>query len=122
MSNDGCGYDGGKGGKGGGKGRLGVRRMSWKIERMRREKKEMLFNYLIHISKAAPALADVSIFELYTLYIFMCPSRIYYMYSGGRDRDQKKCHVRTPCNTESKSDSKQRDQNSGSGGRVKRSF
>lgn len=43
MSNDGCGYDGGKGGKGGGKGRLGVRRMSWKIERMRREKKEMLF-------------------------------------------------------------------------------
>lgn len=42
MSNDGFGDDGGKGGKG----RLGVRRMRWKIERRRREKKEMLlFSY-----------------------------------------------------------------------------
>lgn len=58
MSNDRCGDDGGKGGKRGGKGRLGVRRMRWKIERRRREKKDMLIiNYLIRISKAAPALA-----------------------------------------------------------------
>lgn len=46
MSNDGFGDDGGKGGKGGGKGRLGVRSMRWKIERRRREKKDMLlFSY-----------------------------------------------------------------------------
>lgn len=70
MSNDGCGDDGGKGGKGGGKGRLGVRRTRWKIERRRREKKDMLFNYLIHISKAAPALAVVQ-FSSYIYLIHM---------------------------------------------------
>lgn len=76
MSNDGCGYDGGKGGKGGGKGRLGVRRMRWKIERMRREKKEMLFNYLIHISKAAPALAVVQ-FSNYIPYTYSYVPPVY---------------------------------------------
>lgn len=52
MSSDGCGDDGGKGGKGGGKGRLGVRRMRWKIERRRREKKDMLLSHTKHISTA----------------------------------------------------------------------
>lgn len=73
MSNDGCGDDGGKGGKGGGKGRLGVRRMRWKIERRRREKKDMLFNYLIHISKTAPALAVVQ----FSNYIYLIHIHVY---------------------------------------------
>lgn len=91
MSNDGCGDDGGKGGKGGGKGRLGVRRTRWKIERRRREKKDMLFNYFIHISKAAPALVVVQFPSyLYLIHMHVC---LPYMFSGGEDwgkeRDRK---------------------------------
>lgn len=88
MTNDGCGDDGGKGGKGGGKGRLGVRRMRWKIERRRREKKDMLlFNYFIQISKAAPALSGRSVFEFYIylihIHIVSLPDILYVWWVGG---------------------------------------
>lgn len=59
MNNDGFGDDGGKGGKGGGKGRLGVRRMRWKIERRRREMKDMLL-YRTHQHGSTAARALVS--------------------------------------------------------------
>lgn len=66
MTNDGCGDDGGKGGKGGGKGRLGVRRMRWKIERSRREKNDMLFIISYTLAR-----------RRWLRHIHMYPSRLY---------------------------------------------
>ena len=84
MSSDGFGDDGGKGGKGGGKGRLGVRRMRWKIERRRREKKDMLlFPYT-----SAPrhwASRDHFVQKLYISLSCMYVLHVWW----GRRRDQK---------------------------------
>lgn len=65
MSNDGFGHDGGKGGKGGGKGRLGVRSMRWKIERRRREKKDMLLFSYPTSARAARGSRDRLVQKLY---------------------------------------------------------
>lgn len=90
MTNDGCGDDGGKGGKGGGKGRLGVRRMRWKIERRRREKKDMLFNYSIHISKAAVVRSVFNFYIPYTYSYVSLPDIIICMV-GKRDQERMPC-------------------------------
>ena len=90
ITNDGCGDDGGKGGKGGGNGRLGVRRMRWKIERRRREKKDMLI--VISLTSARQCrLWRSSQFSSY-IYLYICIHLVYMHSAGGGDwgeeRDQ----------------------------------
>lgn len=122
MTNDGFGDEGGKGGKGGGKGRLGVRRTRWKIERSRREKKDMLlFSYT---SARRHWASRDHLVQKSCLYIYIALMHVYVFITcivGDEERSDVG-HVRTPCNTKSKFGSKQRDQNFGSGGREKQSF
>lgn len=81
ITNEGCGDDGGKGGKGGGNGRLGVRRMRWKIERRRREKKDMLI--VISLPSARRCrLWRSSQFSSY-IYLYICIHLVYMHSAGG---------------------------------------